>query len=64
MDTPEALQAILRWAGDGDFDRVDYQVLREQSLEVLAASVEEHFDWQKLSQALAKFSASQHQRSQ
>lgn len=58
MDTPEALQAILQWAGNGEFDRVDYRVLREQSLEALAASVEEYFDWQKLSHALARFNAS------
>jgi len=54
MDTPEALQSILRWAG-AETALVDYQELREKSLEVLAASVEEHFDWQTLEVALAEF---------
>jgi len=54
MDTPEALQSILRWAG-AETALVDYQELREKSLEVLAASVEEHFDWQTLEVALAGF---------
>jgi adenosylcobyric acid synthase len=60
MDTPEALQAIMRWAGDAsqgnDFRQVDYQQLREQSLDALAATVEQHFDWQKLALALDSFS--------
>ncbi len=62
MDTPEALQAILRWAG-ADTGLVDYQELREQSLEVLAASIEQHFDWQKLAQGLDHFNRSVNQSS-
>lgn len=57
MDTPEALQSILRWAG-AETRLVDYQQLREKSLEVLANSVEEHFDWNKLETALRTFNQS------
>jgi adenosylcobyric acid synthase len=54
MDTPEALQSILRWAG-AETRLVDYQELREKSLDALADSAFESFDWQKLESALAKF---------
>jgi adenosylcobyric acid synthase len=57
MDTPEALQSILRWAG-AETRLVDYQELREKSLDALADSAEEQFDWQKLEQALTEFSQS------
>ncbi|MDP2560079.1 cobyric acid synthase [Psychrobium sp. 1_MG-2023] len=56
MDTPEALNAILTWAGDGEsFDSIDYQVLREQSIDALADSVEQEFDWTRYQQAMNKF---------
>lgn len=55
MDTPEALQSILRWAG-AETRLVDYQELREQSLDALADSAFESFDWQKLEKALTEFS--------
>jgi adenosylcobyric acid synthase len=54
MDTPEALQSILRWAG-AETRLVDYQELREKSLDALADSAFDSFDWQKLESALAKF---------
>lgn len=54
MDTPEALQAILRWAG-AETQRVDYQVLREKSLDALAESVDEHFDFIRFEKALNEF---------
>ena len=57
MDTPEALQAILRWAG-AETQLVDYQVLREKSLDALADSAFESFDWQKLEASLATFTQS------
>lgn len=56
MDTPEALQSILRWAG-AETSLVDYQVLREKSLDALADTAEAHFNWQKLEKALAEFSS-------
>jgi len=56
MDTPLALNAILAWASDGDtFELVDYQALREQSIDVLADSLEQEFDWQTYDAALAAF---------
>lgn len=54
LDTPEALQAILRWGG-AETQLCDYQELREKSLEVLADSIEQHFDWELLAAALEKF---------
>ena len=55
MDTPEALQSILRWAG-AETRLVDYQELREKSLDALADSAAECFDWQKLETSLSEFS--------
>jgi len=47
MDTPQTLNAILHWASDGEkFTEIDYQQLREQSLNALADSFEQEFDWQ------------------
>jgi adenosylcobyric acid synthase len=57
MDTPEALQSILRWAG-AETRLVDYQELREKSLDALADSAADCFDWEKLEQSLAEFSQS------
>jgi adenosylcobyric acid synthase len=54
MDTPEALQSILRWAG-AETKLVDYQELREISLDALADSAYESFDWLKLETALIDF---------
>jgi adenosylcobyric acid synthase len=60
LDTPEALQSILRWAG-AETKLVDYQELREKSLDALADSAFESFDWVKLATSLAEFNS---QRSQ
>jgi adenosylcobyric acid synthase len=54
MDTPEALQSILRWAG-AETKLIDYQVLRDKSLDVLADSAFDSFNWIKLEQSLAEF---------
>jgi len=54
MDTPEALQAILRWAG-AETKLVDYQELREKSLDALADSAFESFDWVKVEKSLIEF---------
>jgi adenosylcobyric acid synthase len=56
MDTPKALQSILRWAG-AETKLVDYQELREKSLDVLADSAFDSFNWIKLEQALAEFTS-------
>lgn len=56
MDKPSALDAILHWASDGDsFEGVDYEALREQSINALADSLEEEFDWQRYEESLNKF---------
>jgi adenosylcobyric acid synthase len=57
LDTPEALQSILRWAG-AETRLVDYQELREKSLDALADSAAECFDWEKLEESLAEFKKS------
>jgi len=61
MDTPEALSAILNWAAsstnESQFKNVDYQALREQSINHLADSIEQEFDWDKLTIALNEFNS-------
>jgi len=49
FDHPEALAALLRWAGAGEVDSVDFAARREADLDRLADSVEAAFDWEKLS---------------
>ena len=49
FDHPEALSALLRWAGAGDVDAVDFAARREADIERLADSVEAALDWEKLS---------------
>jgi adenosylcobyric acid synthase len=56
MDTPQALNAIITWASDGDnFYQVDYQALREQSIDALADSLEQEFDWVEYEEQLSEF---------
>lgn len=58
MDTPLALDAILTWASSGNhFDKVDYQQLREQSINALADSFEAEFDWVRYQEQLDNFNA-------
>jgi len=57
MDTPLALDAILTWASNGDnFTTIDYQQLREQSIDVLADSLEQEFDWSAYYKQMGNFS--------
>lgn len=44
FDTPEALQALLTWAGARDIEAQDYNALREASLDRLADSFAAHLD--------------------
>lgn len=44
FDTPDALAALLRWAGLDDAAALDMQALREASLERLADCVDAHLD--------------------
>lgn len=56
MDTPQALNAIITWASNGDsFDEVNYEALREQSIDALADSLEEEFDWQRYQNEIKVF---------
>ncbi len=55
FDHPDALTALLRWAGAGEVERVNFAARREADLERLADSVEAAFDWQKLGVVLPLF---------
>ncbi|WP_430461777.1 cobyric acid synthase [Thalassolituus sp. LLYu03] len=57
FDTPEALSAVLRWAGLHDVKACDFRARREADIQRLADSVEGQIDWQKLDQALATFTS-------
>lgn len=48
LDQPDALQAILRWAGLADAVPLDVNALREQTFERLADMVEAHLDLPRL----------------
>ena len=52
FDTPEALSALLEWAGHKALVRFDPIARRERDLDRLADAVEEHLDLEKLSQWL------------
>ena len=55
FDTPEALQQILHWAGLSDGQTIDFNAIREQQINRLAASVKQNINWQKLNSALQQF---------
>ncbi len=56
LDTPDALNAILTWAsGEQVLTQVNYQQLREQSIDCLADSVEREFNWLQFDQAMRQF---------
>ena len=44
FDAPEALLALLRWAGVRDAQRIDVNAQRETALELLADTMEQHLD--------------------
>lgn len=48
FDTPEALSALLQWAGLKDARRIDAAARREADLNRIADAVEAVFDWGKL----------------
>ncbi|WP_087461776.1 cobyric acid synthase [Oleiphilus messinensis] len=52
FDQPDALQAILNWCGLQPETRVDINTLREQSIDRLADSMEQHLDMGKILQML------------
>jgi adenosylcobyric acid synthase len=52
LDQPEALSALLAWAGCADAQPVDFVARREADLNRLADAVEQSLDWQKIDQIL------------
>jgi adenosylcobyric acid synthase len=52
FDQPEALTALLAWAGCAETIQVDFVARREADLNRLADAVEQNLDWQKLDQIL------------
>jgi adenosylcobyric acid synthase len=44
FDHPDALAALLRWAGLRDARRIDIRALREASIERLADAIDAHLD--------------------
>ena len=53
FDHPEALTALLTWAGMRDPETVDFAARREADLNRLADSVEAALDWERLGVYLA-----------
>jgi adenosylcobyric acid synthase len=51
FDKPDALDALLQWAGLQDIVRLDRAALRESELNRLADMLESHMDWTKFTQA-------------
>ncbi len=52
FDAPEALQALLAWAGLRDAQRIDIHALRDASIDRLADAVQAHLDTAALSRLL------------
>lgn len=55
LDTREALEQILHWAGLSGVATPDFNHIRQQQIERLAASTEQHFSWDKFDSALTQF---------
>ena len=52
FDQPQALSALLTWAGCTDVASVDFVARREADLNRLADAVEEHLDWKTIDHIL------------
>jgi adenosylcobyric acid synthase len=48
FEAPDACEALLRWAGLRDPQRVDYMTVRERAIETVADSVAEHLDMSRI----------------
>ena len=59
FDHPDALSALLAWAGAGDVDRVDLAARREADLERLADALEAHLDLPRLAACLGDGTAAE-----
>ena len=55
FDHPEALTALLNWAGAGEVERVDFASRREADLDRLADAVEAALDWSAVAADLPFF---------
>jgi len=55
FDLPEACNALLLWAGLVEAQAVDYKLLREQGINLITDTLEQHFDFVALDKALEKF---------
>lgn len=55
MDTPEALQSILQWAGLHSKKTVSYDSVREQQIARLAETTQKSLQWEKITDALQHF---------
>jgi len=44
FDHPESLKALLSWSGMPDVQPLDYRIIREEQLNLLAQTIEEHLD--------------------
>lgn len=55
FDLPSACNALLKWAGANQSQVVDYAALREAGINLLADSLEQHFDFAKLEAQLTHF---------
>ncbi|HEY0504071.1 MAG TPA: cobyric acid synthase [Lysobacter sp.] len=54
FDHPQALSALLRWAGLHDASPIDVHALREQSIERIADAVEAHLDLAALARLVGR----------
>lgn len=52
FDHPEALTALLHWAGASEVKTIDFAARREADINRLADAVEQAMDWQKLAEVL------------
>lgn len=59
FEHPQALHTLLHWAGLNEVVELDYEELRENAIDRLADSVDQHMDWRKWNTAIDGF---QHQR--
>ena len=48
FDHPEACRALLQWAGLKQAGSIDYHTIKEQELDRLADTLEQHLDIEKL----------------
>lgn len=55
LDTPQALQNILHWAGSADTQPVDFNAIREQQIQRLADTIRQNLNWELLRTSLQYF---------